>query len=491
MRILRLAVLVLGLLAIGVVGAGCGNLIGVGAGVSCVVQADGAPNCFGANGSGQSGHAAGTSPAAPGVVALPKGYGTVEVSAGEGAASGLATVCAVAGKAGSQSGQVYCWGDDTGGLLGRGSAGAPSAAPVKVPLGSGNTASGVSVGGTLACAIVGGTGSGISCWGAPLGAGISTPAIVAGTAEIKIADGTTTSPSLLAVGQSHACAGASSKLVCWGAGTSGQLGNGASADSAAPVTVSLPGAIDGVGEIAAGGSSTCVVATEKSATKPQTVWCWGALAASNVPTRVVIPGGLEASHVSVGLNHACAVANDSTVWCWGANESGQLGNGTQTASATPVQVTGLKATLVGAGQDQSCASDTGGHLRCWGSNAQGQLGRAGTLLSATALKVPGISGLQAPTPKRAKASGTAAVGSTLTATTPPWPNAARYTYQWQRRDAKGEWVDIDHASHQKLRVRPGLAGVAVRVNITGANAWTEAGVALSESRSSAARTITG
>ena len=491
MRSIRLALLVVGLLAIGLLAAGCGNLIGVGGGVSCVVQGDGAPNCFGANGSGQAGHAAGTTPASPGVVALPKGYKSLDVSAGEGAASGLATVCAVAGKAGSQSGQVFCWGDDTSGLLGRGSAGAASATPVKVPLATGSEASGVSVGGTLACAIVGGSDAGISCWGAPLGAGIGAPAIVMGTAEFKTADGATSSPSLLAVGQSHACAGISTKLVCWGVGASGQLGNAASADSAAPVVVSLPKAIEGVGEIAAGGASTCIVATEKAGSKPQTIWCWGALAASNVPTRVVLPGGLEGSHVSVGLNHACAVANDSTVWCWGANESGQLGNGTTTVSATPVQVAGFKATLVGAGQDQSCASDLGGHLRCWGANTQGQLGRTGTLMSATALTVPGIDGLRTPKPKQAKVKGTAMTGSTLTATTAPWPYAAGYTYQWQRQDSKGEWVDIANASKQKLKVRGNLAGAAVRVTITGTNAWTEAGVVLSESRSSASRTIAG
>jgi hypothetical protein len=83
------------------------------------------------------------------------------------------------------------------------------------------------------------------------------------------------------------------------------------------------------------------------------------------------------------------------------------------------------------------------------------------------------------------------VGSTLTATTAPWEYAAGYTYQWQRRNAKGEWVDIAKASNQKLKVRENLAGTAVRVSITGTNAWTEAGVALSESRNSAARTIAG
>ena len=49
--------------------------------------------------------------------------------------------------------------------------------------------------------------------------------------------------------------------------------------------------------------------------------------------------GVDSISVGDDGNHGLALKNDSTVWAWGANESGQLGNGTTTASNTPVQVT--------------------------------------------------------------------------------------------------------------------------------------------------------
>jgi len=42
--------------------------------------------------------------------------------------------------------------------------------------------------------------------------------------------------------------------------------------------------------------------------------------------------------VSAGIAHSLALAEDGTVWAWGSNYSGQLGDGTTTNSASPVQV---------------------------------------------------------------------------------------------------------------------------------------------------------
>ena len=505
MRSLRL-VAALAVVTAGLLAAGCGNLVGVGSGLSCVIQPDGAPNCFGADGAGQAGRAP-TATATPGVVALPKGYGAADLSVGSGAPDGQTTACAAVGKAGSSGGgQVRCWGSDAYGQLGRGAAGAPSATPVRVDLGDGREASTVAVGGTFACAIAG--SDGVSCWGSngngQLGTapgGIAGPALVSGTAEFKGTDGSTSSPSLLAAGRAHACAGISTKLACWGAGTAGQLGNGASADSATPVPVTLPKGVGGVGMVAAGWESTCVVASDEKPPSTQRVWCWGANAsgqlgngttsASNVPVQVALPDTQEAARVSVGADHACAVMPDGTVWCWGGNASGQLGDGTTTASATPVQVKGVKAVLIGAGAGHTCASTTAGRLVCWGSNAQGQLGTAPGDVSTTPRTVPGIDGLRAPIPKSVSVQGARAVGARLTATTGAWRYAERYAYQWARSCRGGEWKDIKGAKAKTLRVGASLAGCSVRVTVSGDNAWTQAGVASQAFRESPAAAIPG
>ena len=39
-----------------------------------------------------------------------------------------------------------------------------------------------------------------------------------------------------------------------------------------------------------------------------------------------------------GGNHTVALKKDGTLWAWGANQDGQLGNGTNTDSNTPVQI---------------------------------------------------------------------------------------------------------------------------------------------------------
>jgi alpha-tubulin suppressor-like RCC1 family protein len=94
-----------------------------------------------------------------------------------------------------------------------------------------------------------------------------------------------------------------------------------------------------------------------------------------------IAGGTPAyaaiTAISAGNSNTCVV-KDGGVQCWGDNFYGQLGNGTRTPSATPVQTVaaGSGATTVSVGALHACAVVAGG-AKCWGYyDGGGSLGDA-------------------------------------------------------------------------------------------------------------------
>ena len=95
--------------------------------------------------------------------------------------------------------------------------------------------------------------------------------------------------------------------------------------------------------------------------------------------------------VAAGYDHTCAVLASGSVKCWGKNGYGQLGDGTTTASAYPVQVRGLTsgATSVTTGLLNSCAVVSGA-VKCWGYNTYGQLGNGAKTDAATPVQVTGL-----------------------------------------------------------------------------------------------------
>ncbi len=114
--------------------------------------------------------------------------------------------------------------------------------------------------------------------------------------------------------------------------------------------------------------------------------CWGSNgdgrlgdgtnSASAGPVDVV--GVADATQIAAGATFTCALVTGGTVWCWGANHDGVLGTGTfgsGTESNVPVEVPGISgATQIAAGGSHACAIVAAGNVKCWGGNRHGQLG---------------------------------------------------------------------------------------------------------------------
>jgi large repetitive protein len=138
-------------------------------------------------------------------------------------------------------------------------------------------------------------------------------------------------------------------------------------------------------QIASGEFHTCALNNAGN------VFCWG----SNVdgqlgngtetksitPVEVLNPAGTaplaNVVALSAGQAFSCALTNTGTVFCWGADQVGQLGNGTMNDNGLdlPVQVTGLtNALTIASGHYHTCAVTTAGAAMCWGDNSEGELG---------------------------------------------------------------------------------------------------------------------
>lgn len=143
--------------------------------------------------------------------------------------------------------------------------------------------------------------------------------------------------------------------------------------------------------LSAGGSHTCALL------KNGTVMCWGAnnlgqlgddtTTDSNYAVRVQGLNGI-AKAISAGKNYSCATLSDNTVKCWGDNSKGQLGDGTMTNSAMPVDVVDLaNVRSISAGNEHTCAILRDNTVKCWGANDKGQLGNLEKVNSLTPVDV--------------------------------------------------------------------------------------------------------
>jgi alpha-tubulin suppressor-like RCC1 family protein len=252
----------------------------------------------------------------------------------------------------------------------------------------------IAAGKEFSCAVT--TSGGVLCWGAnskgQVGDGTTnerpTPTPVIGMASNVAA---------VTAGESHACAIISAGAVrCWGANSQGQLGDGTVTDRPTPAVVT--GLTTGASSVSGGLAHTCAVVSGA-------VKCWGdnyfGQLGDGTTSRSILPVdvvGLGAGAVAVAATdyHTCALMASGGVKCWGRNAFGQLGDGTTTSRLTPVDVSDLTtATSLTIGYSHGCVRTATGGVRCWGGNSFGQLGDGTTTGRLVPVDVVGLTGVVA------------------------------------------------------------------------------------------------
>ncbi|MHB8959334.1 MAG: RCC1 domain-containing protein [Candidatus Limnocylindrales bacterium] len=327
--------------------------------------------------------------------AAPSAVASAAPGASSGSTAAVTAIGAGLGAAGQEfacavlaGGGVKCWGDNTYGALGDGSASAPqnaseasSATPVAVTgLDSGVTA--IAVGQSAACAIT--ADGGVMCWGdnvaGELGNGTTMDAAtmtnIYSAVPVKVAG--LTGVTAIAHGQSFACAlTAGGGVKCWGDNTTyGELGNGSATSgtrSFSPTPVNVKGLSSGVTAITAGLDFACAL------TAAGGVKCWGDgggifnignFANSTIPFAVADPAlraGVKA--ISAGGAFLCALTAAGGVKCLGGDRYGQIGSGSIAPKpGVSADVSGLTSgvTAISAGGQFACALTTAGGAKCWG-----------------------------------------------------------------------------------------------------------------------------
>ncbi len=341
---------------------------------TCALLSDGSVSCWGGTYDGALGsNSTGVTPAP--VVGLSGGVLSL--------ATASWSTCALL-----QGGSVECWGRNDSGELGNGTT---TSSSTPTPVSNLTNATAVSAGDLCSCAIV--ADKTVRCWGynadGELGNGTTS------NSSVPVTVSNLTGATAIASGNSDqtgafTCAVLSTGGVkCWGYNAEGQLGNGTTTNSSAPVSVT--GLASSATAIGAGGYHGCALLSSGA------LQCWGysgygelgngSTTSSSVP--VSVTGGASWSAVAGGGFYTCGLSAASAE-CWGDNSVSELGNGTSVAtSSTPVLVstTGAAVVSVAAGVYHACALLSDGTVECWGHNNNGQLGNGTTTDSPTPVKV--------------------------------------------------------------------------------------------------------
>ncbi|MEM7128643.1 MAG: Ig-like domain-containing protein [Chloroflexota bacterium] len=284
-------------------------------------------------------------------------------------------------------GYVKCWGNNYNGQLGNNSF--TSSETPKSVIGLYSNIISISAGEKYSCALT--SGGGVKCWGTQKRSngwfrpGSRLPQDISGLTDGVVA---------ITSGKNHTCAlTTEGRVKCWG-----QPGPKLGSSSYSSYTLSRPvdvGELSSVIAIAAGGYHTCAL------TNSGGVKCWGSNYSgqlgngtnkgSATPVNVT---GLQSGVIAITAagSHTCALTSNHGVKCWGYNSNGQLGDGTSQARNMPTDVVGIISSVdtISAGDRHTCALTNSGEAKCWGKNNNGQLGDGSFIEQKTPVDVGGL-----------------------------------------------------------------------------------------------------
>ena len=355
---------------------------------TCAVTTAGTPVCWGYNGQGQT--------------TIPPNLGSVtQISAG------TLHTCAI-----TTAGTPVCWGGSSEGQT-------------TIPPNLGSVTQ-ITAGAFHTCAIT--TAATPVCWGYNGGGETTIPPNLGSVTQ-------------LTAGYSHTCAiTTAASAVCWGDNAFGQT--------------TIPQNLGSVTQLTAGYSHTCAITTAASAV------CWG----DNDYGQTTIPPNVgSVTQITAGTLHTCALRTDASAVCWGDNEAGQAPlapHNTLRPQITGTPKVGSSVAATTGSWDDAPTGFTYAWLRCTTNNTLATCTTiAGADQSSYALSVDDdarylrvvvtatnpigsvaqhsypvkITRVRPASTVRPTVSGTARVGSVLTATVGDWDNSpAGYAYAWQR-----------------------------------------------------------
>lgn len=205
----------------------------------------------------------------------------------------------------------------------------------------------------------------------------------------------------VAAGEHHSLAlTADGDVYAWGSNAEGQLGDGSTHSSAAPLAVAGPSCgsrdpalLHPVTAIAAGARHSAAVNSQGQVL----AWGWSlhgqcgtGSSVPSVPTPTVVAalGPLKCVSVAAGMGHTVVAIDSGDAYAWGLNADGQLGIGGDEAALQPQLVEaacleGESVSKVAAGARHTLFLTASGKAFACGWGAFGQLG-TGTFASSAA-----------------------------------------------------------------------------------------------------------